>query len=357
MKNRRLLKPLTLILVVALLTAGLTACSAQAQGTSTAATSATTAAQTTAGSGGLKTLNLGYPIAGVDFIGGVAGIAQEEGYLDEELKKAGYAITYQGFVGAGPAVNEALASGKLDLALYADFPGLVIQSKGVDTKLLSVVTQVAHAGIVVAKDSPVKTVADLKGKKIAFPKGTYVQKYLYQVLEANGLKQTDVELINMTADAESALLSGAVDAVAFTDSYIAKIAYGPAAGRIINTTRENADWTGATVLIARNAYIKENRAAGVAILRALIRAKAYAKANPEKVYQLFADKTKISLEASKYLNNLDNNQFDYFTLDVSATGQAKLTANKRFLLDSQLIQKDFDVYTWGDNSYYEEAAK
>lgn len=360
MKHRKFKRILILVIILSLFAGILSACSAPAANTSgqtTKAALSTTAANLSPTASGLKPLNFGYPISGVDFMGGIAGIAQVQGYLDEELSNAGYKANYQGFAGAGPAVNEALASGKLDVALYADFPGIVLQSKGVNTKLLSIVTQSYNAGIVVTKDSPIKTMSDLKGKKIAFPKGTYVQKYLYQALEKYGLKQSDVELINMTTDAESALMSGAIDAVAYTDTLISKIAYGPAAGRIINTTRENKDWTGAIVLIARGDYIGQNRTAGVAIIKAMIRAKAFAKANPEAVYKIFAEKGKDSLESAKFQNNLDDGKFDYYTLDVGKAGLDKLNANKQFLTESKLIQKDFDVYTWGDNSYYEEALK
>ena len=300
-------------------------------------------------------IRLGYPIAGIDFIGGVAGIAKEQGYFEEELKGLGYVIEYTGFAGAGPAVNEALASGKLDLAIYADFPGIVLTSKGIDLSLISITDSGFHAGIVVAKDSSIETITDLKGKKIAFPKGTYVQKYLVQAFEAYGIKEGDVELVNMTADAESALLSGSVDAVAFTESFVARLAFGEAEGKIIHTSRENSEWTGAAVFVGSNTFLKENEKAAVALVKALIRAKEYAQANPEAVYQLFAEKTGISLDASKYLYNLDEGKFEYYSLEVSQTGLEKLNQNKQFLLDTGLITEDFDINRWGDNSYYEKA--
>ncbi|NDL68449.1 ABC transporter substrate-binding protein [Anaerotalea alkaliphila] len=298
------------------------------------------------GTASAKPLVLGYPIAGVDFIGGVAGLARELGYLDEELEKAGYAISYQGFSGAGPAVNEALAGGEIDFAVYADFPGIVLQSQGVETRLLTVTNEVMHAGIVVGPDSPIGGIADLKGKKIAFPKGTYVQKYLLQSLEAYGLGQKDVELVNMTTDAESALFTGAIDAVAHVDGFVARIAYGEAGGRIIHTTRENEDWTGSIILLARREYAEENPEAETAFLEALARAKAYAKENPEEVYALFGEKEKLSPEAVRHLHNLDDSRFDYYPLELNAKGLAKLEANMAFLLEEGLIRNDFDVAAW-----------
>lgn len=301
-------------------------------------------------------LRLGYPTAGVDFIGGVAGIAQEQGFLDEELGQAGYAIDYEGFTGAGPAVNEALASDKIDFALYADFPGLVIQSKGIELELVSIVSLSAHAGVIVAKDSPYQSLADLKGKKIAFPKGTFVQKYLLQALASAGLQESDVELINMTTDAESALLSGSVDAVAHVESFLTRLSYGEAQSRIISSSRENPEWTGAMILVARKEYLAKQDAAGAAFLRALLRAKQFAAKNPDQVYQLFAEKNQTSLEEASYLNQLDENRFDYYTLEVNSQGLDKLAQDKQFLLENGLIQNDFDLAAWGNNRYYEEAA-
>lgn len=304
----------------------------------------------------LITLNIGYPIGGIDFIDGIAGVAKEKGFLDAELEKAGYKINYIGFSGAGPAVNEALAGGKIDFALYADFPGIVITSKGVKTTLLSVITGEIHAGLLVANDSSITTIADLKGKKIAFPKGTFIQKYLLQALAANNISESDVELINMTTDAESALLSGNVDAIAYTEGIISLL-QDKGNGKILHTSKENTDWAGAIVLIANTDYIQKNREAGVAFLKALVEARTYADSNAEEIYALFSEKTTLSLEAAKSVYGREDGTFDYYSLDLSEASLTKLHNDKQFLLDLGLIQDDFDVTTWGDPTIYEDALK
>ncbi|MBO1916206.1 hypothetical protein J4727_10175 [Providencia rettgeri] len=52
------------------------------------------------------------------------GLAKQLGYLEEELQKVDYQYSISGFAGAGPAVNEGLATNAIDIAVYADFPEL-----------------------------------------------------------------------------------------------------------------------------------------------------------------------------------------------------------------------------------------
>ena len=58
-----------------------------------------------------------------------ARVAAEKQYFEEELAKVGCRPEYVGFDGAGPAVNEAMISGDLDVAIYGDMPALVLASK------------------------------------------------------------------------------------------------------------------------------------------------------------------------------------------------------------------------------------
>lgn len=357
------IKSLLLVLtILATITATITGCAQKESATQLSTTNSPQVkvenseetTKTTPDATQLVELNIGYPIGGIDFIDGIAGIAKELGYLDEELAQAGYSINFIGFSGAGPAVNEALASGKIDFALYADFPGIVLTSKGVKTTLLSIITDEMHAGLLVAKDSPITSVADLKGKKIAFPKGTYIQKYLLQALRAYDIDESDVELINMTTDAESALLSGAVDAVASTYGLISLI-QDKGNGTIINTSRENIDWAGAIILISNTKYIEEHRDAGIAFIRGLIKARDYANSNQEDAYKIFSEKTTLSLDAAKKVYESVDGTFNYYGLELSQRAVDKVAADKQFLLDQGLIQDDFDVATWGDSGLYEEA--
>ena len=74
--------------------------------------------------------------------------------------------------------------------------------------------------VIVPKDSAIKNVADLKGKRIAFNKGSNVQYFLVKLLEKNGLKYSDVIPIFLPSpDARAAFQKGAVDAWIIWDPY------------------------------------------------------------------------------------------------------------------------------------------
>jgi sulfonate transport system substrate-binding protein len=76
--------------------------------------------------------------------------------------------------------------------------------------------------VIVPRDSAIRTVADLKGKKIAFNKGSNVQYFLVKLLENNGLKYSDVQTIFLPPpDARVAFEKGAVDAWIIWDPFLA----------------------------------------------------------------------------------------------------------------------------------------
>lgn len=331
-----------LLLIAAL---ALTACSKESSESTTAKD----------GSTELKEVKIGYPTAGSEYIGGIAGYAQEKGYLDEALKEAGYKITYVPFAGAGPAVNDAIVAEDVDVVIYADFPGIVLKSKGIAIDLLGVMSEEQNAEIIVKGDSGITSLKDLKGKKIGFPKGTYVQKYLLEALESVGLSEDDVELINMTSEAQSALLTGSIDALAYVDALTAKLTYTEDNLKVISSTRDNEKWGGSLVFVGRDKYLKANPDVATAMFKAFLKAKDAAKANPDDYYQVTADKTSMPIEAVKHLADLDNGAFDYVTLEIQDDALDKLVSAKKFLLNTQLISDDFDVDAWVDNSYYKKA--
>jgi sulfonate transport system substrate-binding protein len=76
--------------------------------------------------------------------------------------------------------------------------------------------------LIVPKGSPIKTVADLKGKRVAYNKGSNVQYFLVKLLEKHGLKYSDVQSVHLPPpDARAAFEKGAVDAWLIWDPFLA----------------------------------------------------------------------------------------------------------------------------------------
>ena len=71
----------------------------------------------------------------------LAALANKNGYLEEELNAAGYTVQFVPFASAGPEINEALASGAVDAAIYGDFPAFTSKSNGIDTTVVATVNE------------------------------------------------------------------------------------------------------------------------------------------------------------------------------------------------------------------------
>src|SRR5262245_36700110 len=116
-----------------------------------------------------------------------------KGDLEKKLAPLGYKVVWTEFP-SGPPLLEALNVGAIDFGHAGEAPPIFAQAAG------AAFVYVAHEppapkgeAILVPKASPLKTVADLKEKKVAFNKGSNVHYLLVKALEHAGLKYTDIE--------------------------------------------------------------------------------------------------------------------------------------------------------------------
>ncbi|MFC0140991.1 sulfonate ABC transporter substrate-binding protein [Erwinia mallotivora] len=122
---------------------------------------------------------------------------------------------------AGPQMLEALNVNSIDLGSTGDIPPIFAQASGADLLYVGAEPPKPKAEVIlVAKNSPIKTVADLKGHKVAFQKGSSSHNLLLRALEKAGLKFSDIQPTYLTpADARAAFQQGNVDAWAIWDPY------------------------------------------------------------------------------------------------------------------------------------------
>jgi sulfonate transport system substrate-binding protein len=151
---------------------------------------------------------------------GAFALLKTRGILEERLKPLGYTVTWKEFP-SGPQLLEGIKAGAIDFAHSGDAPPIFAQAAG--TPLLYIGHEPAAPkgeAIIVPKDSPIKTVADLKGKKIALNKGSNVHYLLVRALDKAGLKYTDVELVYLPpAGGRAAFEKGDVDAWVIWEPY------------------------------------------------------------------------------------------------------------------------------------------
>lgn len=122
---------------------------------------------------------------------------------------------------AGPQMLEALNVGSLDIASTGDIPPIFAQAAGADLLYIGAEPAKPQAeAVLVKEDSPLHSIADLKGKKVAFQKGSTSHNLLLRLLNREGLSFKDIQPVFLTpADARAAYENGSVDAWVIWDPY------------------------------------------------------------------------------------------------------------------------------------------
>jgi len=111
----------------------------------------------------------------------------------------------------GPDINHFMKEGKVDISMAGDFPTLSIASTR-DVELVAIVKR-DRASVV--SYNTYTTLSELEGKRIGFPPGTSSHLGLLVVLQASGLKESDVKMVPMKIDTlTTALVNGTIDAFA-----------------------------------------------------------------------------------------------------------------------------------------------
>ena len=201
-------------------------------------------------------------------------LQKAQGTLEKRLAPQGVAVKWVEFP-AGPQLLEGLNIGAVDVGYVGEAPPIFAQAAGARFVYVgNDPAAPATEALVVQKDSALKSVAELKGKRIALNKGSNVHYLLVKLLEKNGLKYSDITPVFLPpADARAAFEKGAVDAWVIWDPFLA------AAERQLGA-RQLADGTG--LVNSFSFYLAQTD---------------YAKNNPNVIRALFANTD----EAARYV--------------------------------------------------------
>ncbi len=164
-------------------------------------------------------------------------LLKSTGALEKKLAPLGYGVEWTEFP-SGPPLLEALNAGAIDFGQAGETPPIFAQAAAADF------VYIAHEppapkgeAILVPKDSPIKTIADLKGKKVALNKGSNVHYLLVKLLEQAGVSYADIQPVFLApADARAAFERGLVDAWVIWDPYQAAAEAALAARTLANGT-------------------------------------------------------------------------------------------------------------------------
>lgn len=164
----------------------------------------------------LTTLNIGFQKYGL------LPIVKQRGDLEQALKAQGIQVKWVEFP-AGPQLLEGLNVGSVVFGESGEAPPIFAQAAS--PNLVYVANQPAAPNaeaLIVQKNSPIQSIQDLKGKRVALNKGSNVHYLLLKLLEKNQLTLQDIQVVYLPpADARAAFEKGAVDAWVIWDPFFA----------------------------------------------------------------------------------------------------------------------------------------
>lgn len=145
--------------------------------------------------------------------GGVVDVLRDQQIYEKAFADQGIKIQWNFFKGAGPVINEAFANDQVDLAYLGDLAAIIGKSNGLDTRVLSASARGVKHYLGVVPGSGIKTLQDLKGKRVAIFRGTASQLSFDAALASQGLSEKDLKIINLDFNgAVAALAAKQIDA-------------------------------------------------------------------------------------------------------------------------------------------------
>ncbi|PWW08710.1 sulfonate transport system substrate-binding protein [Paenibacillus cellulosilyticus] len=289
---------------------------------------------------------------GVQGKGGLFGKAQEEKWFEDAFGELGAKVEWVEFQ-SGPPMIEAMASNHLDFAGMGNMPPISAQAAGIDFTIISqLLDGKNNVAIIVPTDSSIKSIADLKGKKVAVTKGSNAYNFLYRVLDKAGLSKSDIEEIQLQPDeTQPSFEGGKVDAWAVWDPYISL-------NTLSGKARVLADGESEGVLspsfqLVRSDFAKQYPDLVTLYLKTFEKARQWEAGNQDEAFQRYADERSIPLELIKGIQSRST----MINIPVSDETIADQQKTADFQLELGTIRKQINVADVFDNQYIEAALK
>ena len=219
----------------------------------------------------------------------VSLVLKDQKLLEKEFEKDGITIRWVQSAGSNKAL-EFLSAGSLDLGSTAGAAALISKINGNPIKSIYVFSRPEWTALVTKSDD-IKTVADLKGKRVAVTRGTDPHIFLVRTLAAAGLTEKDVKLVLLQhADGRTALERGDVEAWAGLDPIMASAEVESGARLFYRKAADNT-WG---VLNVREDFARDYPDVVKRVLTTYEKARLWSLANPKELSKSLVDATKLS---------------------------------------------------------------
>jgi len=257
------------------------------------------------------------------------------GWAEQRFSKDGIKVKWVLSAGSNRAL-EYLNSGSVDFASTAGLAALLSRANGNPVKGIYIYSKPEWTALVVPKDSPIKSVRDLKGKKIAATKGTDPYLFLLRSLNREGLGRNDIEHVSLQhADGRTALEQGRVDAWAGLDPMMAAAELDSGARLLYR----NVDFNTYGFLNTTDRFAQQHPETVQQVIKLYEQARKWIIANPPAAAKLLSETSGISLEVAKL--QLSRNDL---TSPLPGAQQIKaLQAAAPILLEESLVKPDVSL--------------
>ncbi len=249
---------------------------------------------------------------------GVLVIARQRATLEDHFKPAGIDVKWVEF-SSGPPMMEAMNVGSVDFGAVGDSPPVFAQAAGAAIVYAAGQPITNGQGILVPQNSAIRTIADLKGKRIGFTKGSSAHNIVVQTLEKAGLTYRDIVPVYLTPpDAGPAFANGSIDAWAIWDPYFA-IGETKQNGRILVNAHEITKTN--SFFIANREFARNHGPVLQQIIDVLASTATWAEAHRDEVAKSLSAVTGIPLDIQTIAANRAAFRIGPVTDDIVATQQ------------------------------------
>ncbi len=262
-------------------------------------------------------------------------IEKKLGSFEKEFAKDNINVTFPEIT-VGSKQTEAMAAGALDFAhCLGGTSAILAAANGVDLKIVAIYSRAPKAFVVLTKNPSIQKISDLKGKKVAGPKGTILHQLILAALAKNGMTPDDIQFISMDLPGSSAaLMNGSVDAA---------LSAGPDAVRAEKAgARILANGEGlveATIVTAvRGEFLQKYPDLVKRFLNVHNAALSYIKDNKEDALNMTSAETGLPLDAVKQM-------YPWYDFDstVKPSDVQELRRTQEFLIQNGMLKKSIEI--------------
>ncbi len=275
------------------------------------------------------------------------------GLLEKEFEAEGIPVELVTFDG-GSAASVALGSGELDIMYTGNNPALRLAATGADVLAvgLSSWNPQNETVIIVRTDSNIQSIADLKGRNVAYLSGTVRHSNFSKALAIEGLTTDDVASFNFGIEtAGPALARGDVDAIVESQSTIQTL-IDEGLARVVFDASAYPEWVSPFPISVNGDFARAYPEILARILAVDITTAEWADANPDETIRVFAEETGRGEDAVRA--TYPDGKF-YQATALTDAAITSLQEEEAFMAAAGLLEGEVDYTTWVDRSYYDAA--